>query len=114
MNVIVRTLRALTNPSISWGEKDDPQITDGNFKINLSRAAASGAESQVKQFSLTSVHDDYVIGRELTYVEDETGEHVQLGAEYIQIAKEPKIRLLGGERFSGLNTLIPMRRALTA
>ncbi len=60
MNVLVRAVNALLNPSVTWGEKDDVQITDGNCRINLNKAkAGSGASSQaVQPFMLTDVFSD--------------------------------------------------------
>src|SRR6266496_6420924 len=42
MNLLVRTLRALVNPQIVWGSRDEVRIADGNFTIALSRSQASG------------------------------------------------------------------------
>ena len=59
MNIMSRALKALTNPHVSWGEKDDAQITDGNFNITLSRASVMGGAIGL-QFVLKSVQGDYV------------------------------------------------------
>ncbi len=64
MNIFSRTLRALTNPRIVWGEKDDAQITDGNFLITLSRASAmgdGGTANVIHAVVIDDSPDDYLI-----------------------------------------------------
>ena len=94
MNIFSRVLRALTNPRIVWGEKDDAQITDGNFLITLSRSSANES-ALAKMYLLKSVQDDYVTAHSW----DGTTE----GATNILIAKEYKIQCsLEGETIFGL------------
>lgn len=92
MNVLVRTLRALTNTQIIWGEKDEAKLTDGNFLLMLSRASASG--QQLQMFKLKSVQDDYVTCR--------TWDGSNEGAVDTYLAKEYKIQCsLEGETIFG-------------
>lgn len=94
MNIFSRALRALTNPRIVWGEKDDVQITDGNTLITLSRASATESASGAKMYRLKSVQDDYVTARSW----DGSAE----GDTDILIAKEYKIQCsLEGETIFG-------------
>lgn len=65
MNLLVRVLRALVNPSIvRGGNKDKVTISDGNFQILLSDADGGG--TTVTQYVLTDAEPgDYFVAREL-------------------------------------------------
>src|SRR5436190_6604341 len=64
MNVLVRALNALLNPSVVRGERDDATITDGNFVIDVSNADEA-TDTAVKQFILKDASfDDWLVCRE--------------------------------------------------
>ncbi len=94
MNIPMRLLQALANPHVSWGERDDAQITDGNFHITLSRASALQGAIAL-QFVLVSVQNDYVTAH--------SWDGVIEGTESFYIAKEWKVRCtLTGETIFGI------------
>ncbi len=90
MNVHVRILRALTNPQVVWGQRDEARITDGNFKIQLSRDSANaGANSSVQQYVLRDASNgDYFICRTLA----KTGSTLIVGTDDIRIVKPFHLR----------------------
>ncbi len=90
MNIFSRVLRALTNPRVIWGERDDAQITDGNFLITLSRSSANeSGSSRVSQYVLTNnSNGDYFVCRTLSVASDIR----TTGATDIYIAKPFHLR----------------------
>src|SRR5438552_15923557 len=96
MNVLSRTLRALTNPQIVRGEKDEAVLTDSNFVLTLARSAdGSGSGSVARMYRLKSVQDDYVTVRSWNGADE--------GSQDIQLAKEYKLRCsLTGETIFGI------------
>ncbi len=99
MNVLVRILRALTNPQIVWGQRDEARLTDGNFLIQLSRDSANQeAGSRVEQYVLIdATNGDYFICRtidiSLDVSDPENPEVVRtIGADDVYIAKPFHLR----------------------
>ena len=81
MNVLVRAINALTNPTIKRGDKDDAQVADGNFLITIANADAA-TEGTTKQFVVKDYSfDNWLVCREWNGT-DEVGEDIPVARAY--------------------------------
>ena len=107
MNIFSRTLRALTNPRIVWGEKDDAQITDGNFLISLSRTSAMGGGIDVIPAVVTDASaGDYFLCKQVVSTIGDSGVELLASSLAVHVAKPYNLRMSVFDR-DVLNATIP-------